>query len=117
MIDGFEDGIVGMEIGGTKDITVTFPESYPAEELAGKDAVFKVTVKEIKEKELPALDDEFASEVSEFDTLAEYKEDVKKKLAATKESEAKSKKEDAVIEAIIKDSKMEIPDPIRRQET
>ena len=72
--------------------------------------MFKVTVKEIKEKELPELDDEFASEVSEFDTLAEYKEDVKKKLTERKEAEAKRQKEDAVIEAIINDSNMEIPD-------
>ena len=86
------------------------PEDYHAEELKGKDAVFKVTVHEIKEKELPELDDEFASEVSEFDTMAEYREDVKKNLAEKKEKEAKEKREDAVIEAIIKDSKMEIPE-------
>lgn len=111
-IPGFEEQLIGAKLNEETEVKVTFPKEYQAEELAGKDAVFKVTVKEIKEKELPALDDEFASEVSEFDTLAEYKEDVKKKLAATKESEAKSKKEDAVIEAIIKDSKMEIPDPM-----
>lgn len=111
-IPGFEEQLIGAELNEETEVKVTFPEEYQAKELAGKDAVFKVTVKEIKEKELPELDDEFASEVSEFDTLAEYKEDVKKKLTETKESEAKSKKEDAVIEAIIKDSKMEIPDPM-----
>ncbi len=89
---------------------VTFPEDYHAQELKGKAAIFKCTVKEIKEKELPALDDEFASEVSEFDTLSEYREDVKKKLEEKKEKDAKNEKEDAVIGAIIEDSVMEIPD-------
>ena len=109
-IPGFEEALVGAEIGKETDVNVTFPEDYQAEELAGKPAVFKCTVKEIKEKQLPELDDEFASEVSEFDTLAEYKEDVKKNLAAKKESEAKMAKEDAVIDAIIADAQMEIPD-------
>ena len=109
-IPGFEEQLIGAEIDKETEIKVTFPEEYHSEDLKGKDAVFKVTVKEIKEKELPELDDEFAAEVSEFDTLAEYKEDVKKKLTEKKEAEAKSKKEDAVIEAIIKDSKMDIPE-------
>lgn len=109
-IPGFEEKLIGAEIGKEVDVEVTFPEDYHAEDLKGKAAVFKCTVKEIKEKELPALDDEFASEVSEFDTLAEYKEDVKKKLAEKKEKDAKNAKEDAVIDAIIKDSEMEIPD-------
>ncbi len=111
-IPGFEDQIIGKKTGDECDVNVTFPEDYNAKELAGKDAVFKVKVNEIKEKELPELDDEFASEVSEFDTMAEYREDVKKNLAEKKEKEAKEKKEDAVIEAIIKDSKMEIPEPM-----
>ena len=111
-IPGFEDQIIGKNTGDDCDVNVTFPEDYNAKDLAGKDAVFKVKVNEIKEKELPELDDEFASEVSEFDTMAEYREDVKKKLAEKKEKEAKDKKEDAVIEAIIKDSKMEIPEPM-----
>ena len=111
-IPGFEDQIIGKNTGDECDVNVTFPEDYNAKELAGKDAVFKVKVNEIKEKELPELDDEFASEVSEFDTMAEYREDVKKNLAEKKEKEAKEKKEDAVIEAIIKDSKMEIPEPM-----
>ena len=89
---------------------MTFPENYQAQELAGKAAVFKCTVKEIKEKELPELDDEFASEVSEFDTLAEYREDVKKKLGEKKAEDAKNAKEEAVIDAIIEEAEMEIPD-------
>lgn len=109
-IPGFEDQLIGAKIDEETEVKVTFPEDYHAEELKGKDAVFKVTVHEIKEKELPDLDDEFASEVSEFDTLKEYKEDVKKKLLEKKESEAKRQREDAVIEAIVKDSKMDIPD-------
>ncbi|MBO4982166.1 MAG: trigger factor [Lachnospiraceae bacterium] len=109
-IPGFEEALIGANIGEETDVNVTFPEDYQAEELAGKAAVFKCTVKEIKEKELPELDDEFAAEVSEFDTLAEYKEDVKKKLGEKKAADAKNAKEDAVIDAIIADAKMEIPD-------
>lgn len=109
-IPGFEEQVVGAKLEEEIEVNVTFPEDYHAEELAGKAAVFKVTVKEIKEKELPELDDEFASEVSEFDTLAEYKEDVQKKLTEKKEEEAKNAKESKVIEAIVEDSKMEIPD-------
>lgn len=111
-IPGFEEQLVGAEIGKEIEVNVTFPEEYQAEELKGKAAVFKCTVKEIKEKELPELDDEFAGEVSEFDTLAEYKEDVKKNLAQKKEKDAKNAKEDAVIDAIIADSDMEIPEPM-----
>ena len=109
-IPGFEEQLVGAELNKETEVNVTFPEDYHAEDLKGKAAVFKCTVKEIKEKELPELDDEFASEVSEFDTLAEYKEDMKKKLAEKKEAEAKNKKEEAAIEAIINDSEMDIPD-------
>lgn len=108
-IPGFEEQLVGAELNKEVEVNVTFPEEYHAEELKGKPAVFKCTVKEIKEKQLPELDDEFASEVSEFDTLAEYKDDVKKKLEEKKASEAKNQKEDAVIEAIIADAKMDIP--------
>lgn len=102
--------MIGAEIGKETDVNVTFPEDYQAAELAGKAAVFKCTVKEIKEKELPALDDEFAAEVSEFDTLAEYREDTKKKIGERKAEAAKSAKEEAVIDAIIEDAQMEIPD-------
>ena len=109
-IPGFEEGLVGAEIGKELDVEVTFPKDYQAEELAGKKAVFKCTVKEIKEKQLPELDDEFASEVSEFDTLDEYKADVKKKLEEKKAIDAKNAKEDAVVDAIIADATMEIPD-------
>lgn len=109
-IPGFEDQLVGAELNKEVEVNVTFPEDYQAEELAGKAAVFKCTVKEIKEKQLPELDDEFASEVSEFETLAEYKEDVKKNLTEKKEADAKNEKEQKVIEAIIADAKMDIPE-------
>ncbi len=116
-IPGFETQLIGAKLNEETEVNVTFPEEYQAEELAGKPAMFKVTVKEIKEKELPELDDEFASEVSEFDTLEEYKADVKKNIGERKEKEAKNQKEDAVIEAIIADSKMDIPDPMLETQT
>lgn len=109
-IPGFEEQLIGAEIDKETEINVTFPEDYQAEELAGKPAVFKCTVREIKEKQLPELDDEFASEVSEFDTLDEYREDVRKNLAAKKEKEARNVKEEKVVEAIVADAKMDIPD-------
>lgn len=109
-IPGFEEQLIGAEIGKEVEVNVTFPEDYQAEDLKGKAAVFKCTVKEIKEKQLPELDDEFASEVSEFETLAEYKADVKGKLEERKTKEAKDVKEAAVIEEIVKDSEMEIPE-------
>ena len=109
-IPGFEEQLVGAEIGKEVEVNVTFPEDYHAEELKGKAAIFKCTVKEIKEKQLPELDDEFASEVSEFDTLAEYKEDVKKNLEEKKAKDAKNAKEEAVISAIVEASEMEIPE-------
>ncbi len=109
-IPGFEEQLVGAEIGKEVEVKVTFPEDYHAEDLKGKDAVFKCTVKEIKEKELPELDDEFASEVSEFETLAEYKEDVKKNLTEQKEKDAKNAKEEAAVKAVVEASEMEIPE-------
>lgn len=109
-IPGFEEQLVGAEIDKEVEVNVTFPEDYQAEELKGKAAVFKCTIKEIKEKELPALDDEFASEVSEFDTLEEYKKDVKETLTIEKEKAAREAKEAAVIDAIIADSDMDIPE-------
>ena len=109
-IPGFEEQLIGAEIGKETEVNVTFPADYHSADLAGKAAVFKCTVKEIKEKELPELDDEFASEVSTFDTLAEYKEDVKKTLEQQKADAAKSAKEEAVIGAVIEDAKMEIAD-------
>lgn len=109
-IPGFEEQLVGFEIGKEGDVNVTFPEDYQAEDLAGKAATFKCTVKAIKAKELPELNDEFASDVSEFDTLKEYKEDVKKKLVEKKTNEEKAKREDTVVKAVIDDSEMELPE-------
>ena len=109
-IPGFEEKLVGAEIGKEVEVDVTFPEEYHAKELAGKPAVFKCTVKEIKVKELPELDDDFAQDVSDFDTLEEYKADVRKKVEEKKAADAKAKKEDAVIEKIIEGATMEIPD-------
>lgn len=109
-IPGFEEQLVGAEIGKEVEVKVAFPEDYQAENLKGKDAVFKCTVKEIKEKQLPELDDEFAGEVSEFDTLAEYKEDVKTTLTLKKERDAKNAKENAAVDAAVAASEMEIPE-------
>ena len=109
-IPGFEEQLVGAEIGKEVEVKVTFPEDYQAENLKGKDAVFKCTIKEIKEKQLPELDDEFAGEVSEFDTLAEYKEDVKTTLTLKKERDAKNAKENAAVDAAVAVSEMEIPE-------
>ncbi|MCR5147401.1 MAG: trigger factor [Eubacterium sp.] len=109
-IDTFEDQLIGKKVGDEVDVNVTFPEQYQAAELAGKPALFKVKIKEIKVKEYPEIDDEFAQEVSEFDTLDEYKEDIRKKLTEAKENEAKRETESRIIEAIIKDSKMDIPE-------
>ncbi len=109
-IPGFEEKLIGAEIGKEVDVDVTFPEEYHAKELAGKPAVFKCTVKEIKVKELPELDDDFAQDVSDFDTLEEYKADVRKNVEEKKAADAKAKKEDAVIEKIIEGAAMEIPD-------
>ena len=109
-IDTFEEQLIGKNAGESCEVHVTFPEEYHAKELAGKPAVFQVTVKEIKEKQLPELNDEFAGEVSEFETLAEYKDDIRKKLTEKKEEDAKAKKEDDVIQAIIDGAQMDIPD-------
>ena len=109
-IDTFEEQLIGRNIGEECEVNVTFPTEYHAADLAGKPATFKVTVKEIKVKELPELNDEFASEVSEFDTLDEYKKDVEKKLAEKKEIEANSKNEDAVVAKVVENATMEIPD-------
>lgn len=111
-IDTFEDQIVGKNIGDEFDVNVTFPEDYQAEELAGKPAVFKCKLNGIKETQLPELDDDFAADVSEFDTLDEYKEDLKATLKVKKEKEAKNEKESKVIDKIIEDAEMEIPTPM-----
>ena len=109
-IDTFEEQLIGKKNGEECEVNVTFPTEYHAADLAGKPATFKVTVKEIKVKELPELNDEFASEVSEFDTLDEYKKDVEKKLAEKKEIEANSKNEDAVVAKVVENASMEIPE-------
>ncbi len=111
-IDNFEEQLIGKNIGEETEVNVTFPEEYQAEELQGKPAVFKVTVKEIKKKELPELDDEFAQDVSDFETVAEYKEDVQKKLLENKEAALKREKEEDVVNKIIENATMEIADPM-----
>jgi len=109
-IDTFEDQLVGMQIEESKNVNVTFPEQYGREELNGKPAVFEVTVKEIKVKELPAIDDEFAQEVSEFDTLEELKADTRKKMQEANDTRAKREYEEAVIDAVCENAKAEIPE-------
>ena len=115
-IPGFEEQLVGTEIGADVEGNVTFPEDYQADNLAGKAAVFKCKVNEIKEKQLPEVDDEFASEVSAFDTLEAYKADLKQNLEDKKFKEAKSAKTDAVIDAIIASSEMDIPEAMIKTE-
>lgn len=109
-IDTFEEQLIGKNLGDDVEVNVTFPAEYHAAELAGKPALFKVVVKEIKVKELPELDDDFAQDVSEFDTLDEYKEDIKSTIAERKEKEAKRAKEDAVVDKIIENATMDIPE-------
>lgn len=110
-IPGFEEALVGAEVGKETDVNVTFPEDYQAAELAGKAAVFKCTVKKLQEKQLPELDEDFVSEVSdESDTVEEYRAEVRKKLEDRKAAEAKDAKEEAAIEAVIADAGMDIPD-------
>ena len=111
-IDTFEEQLIGKNAGEECEVNVTFPTEYHAAELAGKPAVFKVTVKEIKYKELPELNDEFAGEVSEFETLEEYKADVRAKLAEAKEKQAATENENRVVEAVVKNATMEIPEPM-----
>ena len=109
-IPGFEDQLVGANTGDHVEVKVTFPEEYQAKELAGKEAVFQCDGKKIETKEVPELDDEFAKDVSEFDTLAEYKEDVKKNLTEKKEKEARTAKENAAVDKAIENAQMDIPD-------
>ena len=116
-IPGFEEQLVGAESGKEVEVNVTFPEDYQAEDLKGKAAVFKCTVHEIKAKELPEIDDEFAAEVSEFDTLEEYKADVKAKIKEQKETEGKTKKEDQAVEQAVANATMEIPEPMINTQT
>ena len=111
-IDGFEDQLIGKKKGETCDVNVTFPAEYHADELAGKPAKFVVTIKEVKRNELPELNDEFASEVSDFDTLDEYKADIRKKLQEKKEQDAKVENENNVIEKVVENAQMELPQPM-----
>ena len=111
-IPGFEEQLIGAEIGKEIEVNVTFPENYQSAELAGKPAVFKCTVLKITEKVLPELNDEFADDVSEFSTLEEYKADIRKNLEVKKEEKARTEKENKVIDAIIADSEIEIPEPM-----
>ena len=115
-IPGFEDQLVGANTGDHVEVKVTFPEEYQAKELAGKEAVFQCDVKKIETKEVPELDDEFAKDVSEFDTLAEYKEDVKKKLTEKKEKEARTAKENAAVDKAIENAQMHIPELMTKTE-
>ena len=108
-IPGFEEQLVGANIGEEMEVNVTFPENYQSDDLAGKDAMFKCTVKKITEKILPELDDEFADEVSEFSTLAEYKEDVRKNILERKQRSAQTVKENQAVEKVIADAHVEIP--------
>ncbi|NLL73257.1 MAG: trigger factor [Clostridiales bacterium] len=111
-IDNFEDQLIGKEIGEEVEVNVTFPEEYHAKELAGKPALFKVKIHEIKVKELPELDDDFAQDVSEFDTLDEYKENVKATIKENKEKELKTAKENEIVDKIIENATMDIPEPM-----
>ena len=115
-IPGFEDQLVGANTGDHVEVKVTFPEEYQEKELAGKEAVFQCDVKKIETKEVPELDDEFAKDVSEFDTLAEYKEDVKKKLTEKKEKEARTAKENAAVDKAIENAQMDIPELMTKTE-
>lgn len=111
-IDTFEEQLIGKNIGEEVEVNVTFPEEYHAEELKSKPALFKVTVKEIKKKELPELNDDFVEDVSEFSTVEEYKESIKKTIEERKAKDAKASKEDAALEKIIENAKMDIPEPM-----
>ena len=116
-IDTFEDQLVGKKAGEEVDVNVTFPEEYHEASLKGKPALFKVTVKEIKKKELPKLDDEFASEVSEFETPKEYKASVKKNLTERRKEEAKREKENEVVEKVVENITVELPEPMIDEQT
>lgn len=116
-IDTFEEQLVGKNIGDDVEVNVTFPDQYQAEELQGKPALFKVKMKEIKVKELPELDDDFAQDVSECDTLDAYKEETKNKLLESKENEVKREKEEAVVDKIIENASMDIPEQMVEAQT
>ena len=116
-IDNFEEQLIGKNIGDDVEVNVTFPDQYQAEELRNKEALFKVKINAIKMKELPDADDEFAQEVSDFDTLDEYKEDLRKKLLENKEAALKREKEEEVVGVIVENAQMDIPDPMVNAQT
>jgi len=115
-IPGFEEQLIGAKVGEDVEVNVTFPEHYQSEDLAGKDAVFKCKILKITKKVLPELNDEFADDVSEFDTLEEFKADIKNRLAARKEEQARVEKENKVVDAIVADSEIEIPEPMLKSQ-
>ena len=116
-IDTFEDQLIGKKVGEEVEVNVTFPDEYHEESLKGKPALFKVTIKEIEKKELPKLDDEFASEVSEFETLKEYKASVKKTLTERRKADAKREKENIAVEKVVENATIEIPAPMIEEQT
>ena len=116
-IPGFEDQLIGASAGSDVDVHVTFPEAYHADDLAGKEALFKVKVHEVKTKDYPIVDDEFAQDVSDFDTLEEYKEDLKKSLAEKIAQEAKAEKQQKVMDVVVGNAKMDIPEAMVRKST
>ena len=116
-IPGFEDQLIGASAGADVDVHVTFPEAYHADDLAGKEALFKVKVHEVKTKDYPIVDDEFAQDVSDFDTLEEYKEELKKNLAEKKVQEAKAEKQQKVMDVVVGNAKMDIPEAMVRKST
>lgn len=111
-IPGFEEQIVGMKAEEEKDINVTFPEDYGNADLAGKEVIFKIKLHEVKKRELPTIDDEFAKDVSEFNTLEEYKENLKEKLKTSKEAQAKAEKENKTMEKLVEQVEVELPEPM-----
>ena len=115
-IPGFEDQLIGVKAGESRDVKVTFPAEYHAENLAGKEAVFRCTVHEVKETELPALDDDFAAEASEFDTLAELKKDIKKNLEADRKKENESIMKNAMLDELVKENLFDVPEVMIEEE-
>jgi trigger factor len=115
-IPGFVEGIIGMSVGETKEIEATFPEGYPQEELAGQPAVFTVTLKDLKEKELPELDDDFAQDISEFETLAELRESLEKRFQDEASDKTKGNKQEALLEALVQHLEVELPETLIRRE-
>jgi trigger factor len=115
-IPGFEEQLIGVSIGEDKDVVVTFPEDYNAKDLAGKEAVFACKIKKIQKEELPELDDEFAQDVSEFDTLDEYKEDLRKNLLTRKQEQAKTARENAVVEKLVAETEIDVPEAMKNYE-